>query len=316
MKRQAVHQQNPFDLTGLLPAKSWKVAVLHMLIMVAVVFFTEISSASADGLFDFQMKLAQKGNAEAQFKVGEMYETGFGVKQDREQARIWIDKAAAKGHVVAGYKLLYWDLEKQGIKDTNKAELENLKKMAAGSDGQAQYYVGKMYARGVGVKKNLTKGMELLNKAAFVGVLEAEREAISLREEVQRAQLAKRRAEQKRMAKLKAKQELNRQKKLQAQRKAAEAKKLAAEEKKLAADKETQQRREEADKKSAEQRAQEQEKRDQQRLVAERAALEKEREVRRQALLTQRKAREKNRKEQFESDPCSGKSARFLSTCR
>ncbi|MCK4833972.1 MAG: SEL1-like repeat protein, partial [Gammaproteobacteria bacterium] len=52
------------------------------------------SVAQADGLFDFQMKLAKKGNAEAQFKVGEMYETGFGVKEDKVEARNWTTKAA------------------------------------------------------------------------------------------------------------------------------------------------------------------------------------------------------------------------------
>ena len=121
--------------------------------MVMMVFFTEISSVKADVLFDFQMKLAIKDNAEAQFKIGEMYETGFGVARNRKKAKIWIDKAAAQGHLVAGYKLLYWDLEKQGIQKSNIAELEKLKKLAMSNDGQAQYYVGKMYAHGVGVKK-------------------------------------------------------------------------------------------------------------------------------------------------------------------
>ena len=33
-------------------------------------------AAQAGDLFDPQMKLAKQGNPEAQFKVGEMYETG------------------------------------------------------------------------------------------------------------------------------------------------------------------------------------------------------------------------------------------------
>ena len=57
--------------------------------LIALMLLTLILSVStiaqADGLFDFQMKLAQKGNAEAQFKVGEMYETGFGVKEDKTE---------------------------------------------------------------------------------------------------------------------------------------------------------------------------------------------------------------------------------------
>jgi len=106
-------------------------------------------------------------------------------------------------------------------------KIDELKKLAANENPQALYYVGKMYAHGVGVKKNIKKGLDLLNKAAFVGVLEAERESVVVREEIQRAQLAKRRAEQKRQAMLKKKQEEERLKKLESKRK-AEQKKLAA----------------------------------------------------------------------------------------
>ena len=311
MKAKVIYQHNPFCYGRLLPAKSRRAALWHMLLMVAVVFLTEIATARADGLFDFQMKLAEKGNAEAQFKIGEMYETGFGVKQDMEQARIWINKAAAKGHTVAGYKLLYWDLQKNGVTADNKGKLEELKKLAASEDPNALYYVGKMYAYGVGVKKNPDKGLELLNKATFLGVVEAERETAAVRDEIQRAQLAKRRAEQKRRALLKKKQEEERQKKLEAQRKAEEAKRLAAQ-------KEAERKRKEAERRAAELKKQATEKQrlEAERLRAEREALEREREARRQALLQQRKQREQQRKEQFESDPCSGKSARFLSTCR
>ncbi len=315
MKPKVTYQHHPLKYSELLPAKSRKCALWHMLLMLAVVFVTHISTANADGLFDFQMKLAKKGNAEAQFKIGEMYETGFGVKQDMEQARIWINKAASKGHVVAGYKLLYWDLKKNGVTADNKTKLEELKKLAASEDPQALYYVGKMNAYGVGLKKNPKKGLELLNKAAFLGVLEAEREAIAVRDEIQRQQLAKRRAEQKRQAMLKKKQEQERLKKLEAKRKAEEAKRLAAQ-------KEAERKRKEAERLAAERQSNEEKLRQERlereaaRLRAEREALEREREARRKALLTQRKQREQKRKEQFESDPCSGKSARFLSTCR
>ena len=89
--------------------------------------------------FDFQMKLAKGGNPEAQFKVGEMYETGFGVKQDQKEAMTWITKSAEQGHETAGFKLLYWDVEKNGLKGANKAKVNELKKKAKAGDPQAQY---------------------------------------------------------------------------------------------------------------------------------------------------------------------------------
>ena len=169
------------------------------------------SLSQADGLFDFQMTLAKKGNAEAEYKVGEMYETGFGVKKDMNEAKNWITKSASQGHETANFKLLYWDLEKNGLTQANKAEVEVLKAKAKEGNPQAQFYVGKMHAHGIGMKKNSNKAIDWLNKAALVGVLAAERELITVRESKQRQdrlrQNKKRRADEKKSAELKAKQQ-------------------------------------------------------------------------------------------------------------
>lgn len=286
-------------------------AVLTRLIMLTLltVFLLLPTITQADGLFDFQMKLAKKGNAEAQFKVGEMYETGFGVKKDMNEARNWINKSAAQGNENAGFKLLYWDVEKNGLKGENKAKVENLKAKAKEGNPQAQYYVGKMHANGVGLKKNSDEALKWLNKAAFVGILEAEREAVVVRENKQREELAaKKRAEEKRRADLKAKQQREKQAKLEQQRK-LEAKKQA--EQKALAEKQAQQ-----NKAAEQQRAQAKKAADEQaRLKAQQDAARK-REAEKQALLKKRAEEEKSRKAEFESDPCAGKSARFLSTCK
>jgi len=282
------------------------------LVLISLILLLPAMS-QADGLFDFQMKLAQKGNAEAQFKVGEMYETGFGVKQDMTEANNWITKAANQGHETAGFKLLYWDMKKNGVTDANKAEVETLKTKANEGNPQAQYYMGKMYAEGVGVKKNSDKAIGWLNKAALVGVLAAESEIVGVREDKQRQVLAKRRADEKRRAELKAKQErekqarIEKQKKLQAQ-KQAEAKARAEEAAKQ--NKAATEARIAADKAAADKAA------EKSRMLAQKEAEAQRREAQKQALLKQREADEKNRKAKFESDPCSGKSARFLSTCK
>ena len=272
-----------------------------------------VSTASqADALFDFQMKLAQKGNAEAQFKVGEMYESGTGVKQDMAEATNWITKAAGQNHETANFKLLYWDLEKNGVTDGNKAKVDELKAKAESGNGQAQYYVGKMYANGIGMKKNPDKAMSWLNKAALVGVLQAEPEIVKIREDKQRQALAKRRAEEKKRAQLKAKQEKEKQAKLEEQRKLQAKQQAEAKARVQRAEEQAKK-----DKAAAEARAKAQEaEAKKQRLMAQKQAEEKKREAQKQALIKQREAEEKERKAQFESDPCSGKSARFLSTCK
>jgi hypothetical protein len=273
-----------------------------LVLLITLCFLPKI--AEADGLFDFQMKLAQKGNAEAQFKVGEMYETGFGVKKDMAQARDWITKAANQGHETAGFKLLYWDLEKNGITADNKAKVDELQSKAESGNAQAQYYIGKMYARGVGKKQNYNTALDWLNKAALVGVLEAEREATHVREDQQRAALAKKRADEKRRAELKAKQEAERKARLEEQKRLQAQKEAQA---KARADAVAKQKQAEANK--ARQQA------EKQRLLAQQEAERKRKEAEKQALLKQREEQEQARKAQFESDPCSGKSARFLSTC-
>lgn len=276
------------------------------------------SVSMADGLFDFQMKMAQKGNVEAQFKVGEMYETGFGTKKDMAQARIWIEKANAKGHETAGFKLLYWDLEKNGITKDNKAAVASLKAKANEGNPQAQYYVGKMTAYGVGTKKNTKKGLDWLNKAALVGVLEAEREMVDVREMKQKQDVtAQRRAADKRRADQKAKQGRERKAREQAQRKQqADVKARQAKQQAAAKEKAKQNQAAAAAKQKANQQAADQARiKAQKDAAARQQADAKRREADKQALIKQREQEEKDRKAQFESDPCSGKSARFLSTC-
>ena len=47
--------------------------------------------------------LADGGNAEAQYKVGEMYEMGRGVDQDREKARDALDRVRGPGRAGFDY---------------------------------------------------------------------------------------------------------------------------------------------------------------------------------------------------------------------
>lgn len=301
------HQQHILDSSGLLPQKNWKMALLHFTLLAVVVFLTEISGAQADMVFDFQMKLAKKGNAEAQFKVGEMYESGRGVQKNMNEAMKWINKAAAQGNKAAGYNLLYKDLEKNGVTKENKPRLLDLQNAARGGDGYAQYYVGLMHSNGVGVRKNSNEALDWLGKASLVGITAAEAEIARVNGAAdQGAQL---RAQKEAAARQEAKRKEEERKKLEAQRQQQEAeaaaKKKAEQDKKLA-------RQREAERKAAAEAAAEEEAK-KQRMIAQKEA---EAEKKRQAVLAQRKQKEAEKKTQFESDPCAGKSARFLSTCK
>lgn len=58
--------------------------------------FTVFFMGAGEWPVRFSDDAGEKGNAEAEFKVGEMYETGFGVEKDMKAAREWINKAAAQ----------------------------------------------------------------------------------------------------------------------------------------------------------------------------------------------------------------------------
>lgn len=284
--------------------KIWVVGMLHMVLLLLVVFIAEVSTVQADGLFDFQMKLAEKGNAEAQLKVGGMYETGFGVEKNMKAARNWVNKAAAQGNETAGFKLLYWDMQKNGLKGDNKKKYAEMVGKAEAGDGFAMYYVALVYANGTGLKVNFDKSLEWLNKATLVGILEAEREVEVVREQQRVAKVKARKDQARRKAKAeadkKAKIEADKRKQAEAKRKQAEQMKQQAEQKKAAA----------AAASDAEKQAEDA------RILAERKAKAAQNERKRQALLKKKAEDRKNKKDEFESDPCAGKSARFLSTCR
>lgn len=143
-------------------------------------------AVQADDLFDTQMNQAKLGNPDAQFRIGEMYENGIGVPQNKREARYWFIRSANQGLENAGFKLLYWDLEIKGLTSNNKDQVEELNIKAKQGNAQAQYYLGKMYAHGIGINKNPDVATDWLNKAASAGVLEAELELASMREDKQR----------------------------------------------------------------------------------------------------------------------------------
>jgi flagellar biosynthesis GTPase FlhF len=305
-RERKVHQQRIFDSTGLLPNKNWKTALLHIVLLVIVVFVTEISGVRADMVFDFQMKLAKKGNAEAQFKVGEMYEAGRGVKKNMQEAMKWINKAAAQGNNAASYKLLYHDLEKNGINTDNKTQLVALKSAAHAGDGYAQYYVGLMHSRGVGLEKNNDQALDWLGKASLVGVTAAEAEIVRVNEsraQWRASQEAERKAREQEQTRLKEEE----RKKLEAQREKEKRKQQETANRKKTKQEEILADQREAERIAAEKEAQ------RKRLIAQKEA---EAEKQREAVMQKRKQKEQEKKVKFESDPCAGKSARFLSTCR
>ena len=82
--------------------------------------------------------LADRGIAAAQFRLGVMYDNGWGVPQDRVEAVDWYRKAAEQGNAVA------------------------------------QHYLGVMYDNGEGVPQDHVQAVDWYRKAADQGYADAQ----------------------------------------------------------------------------------------------------------------------------------------------
>ena len=94
------------------------------------------------------MPLAERGDADAQYNVAQMYSKGDGVIQDDRQAVKWWLKAAKQNHTSAQYNIGVMYAEGRGIIQDYKEALKMFSKAAEKGDANAQSYLGVMYVKG------------------------------------------------------------------------------------------------------------------------------------------------------------------------
>ncbi|QUS38173.1 sel1 repeat family protein [Tardiphaga alba] len=107
------------------------------------------ANASDRDTFDAMAVMAGKGDAEAQYHIGMMYNNGIGTAQDRKQALDWFEKSAAANHPLGAYKLgCYYDGQGEGI-ITSDADQALKYKLVAAEAGYAlaQQDVANLYDR-------------------------------------------------------------------------------------------------------------------------------------------------------------------------
>lgn len=117
-------------------------------------------------VYRFQKKMAKRGNADSQFKLGLMFETGSGVEQGLVNAILWYKKAADQNFKPAINRLTYLDIKKSGFTRSHTRWIKQLKKDAQFNEGEAIFLLGQMYSEGTGIKKDLKQALTLLRKAA------------------------------------------------------------------------------------------------------------------------------------------------------
>jgi len=127
----------------------------------------------ADAIKEYR-PLAERGNAEAQYRIGRMYEFGKGYPQDKAQGIAWIRKAAAQNHADAQQELGFIYATGDGVKQDDVQAVEWFRKAATQGDATAQYNLGLLYAKGQGVAKDYAQAVAWWRKSATQGNADAQ----------------------------------------------------------------------------------------------------------------------------------------------
>ncbi|MEE9492857.1 MAG: tetratricopeptide repeat protein [Gammaproteobacteria bacterium] len=135
--------------------------------------------------FSRLVKKAEQGNANAQYDVGMMLDTGRGTNIDHQVAFNWLSMAAEQGHKKSLTQMGIRLYKGEGVSRDAQRAVEQFSKVAD-SEVIAQYYLGEAYAEGMGVKKDLEESLTWYNRAAVGGFGRAVGKAINIEEQIKR----------------------------------------------------------------------------------------------------------------------------------
>lgn len=131
-------------------------------------FDAYVSGDYATALSKWQ-PLAAAGDAEAQFGLGLMYQSGRGVDLDFEMAVQWFRKAADQGSERAQTQLGGMYARGDGVEQDWSQAIEWWREAASHGSPRAQYKLGGVFERGDGVARDLDKAAEWYAMAAAQG---------------------------------------------------------------------------------------------------------------------------------------------------
>ena len=132
-----------------------------------------VEGATAYGRGDYATALrefrsaAERGDADAQFYLGGMYDDGKGVERDDRQAVYWYRNAAQQGDADAQFYLGTMYSDGRGVQKDDEQALFWYRKAAEQGEVNAQAKLGGMYNAGVGVSTDLQQALYWAEKAAL-----------------------------------------------------------------------------------------------------------------------------------------------------
>lgn len=113
--------------------------------------------------------LAEAGDPDAQFNMGQAYKLGRGVPADIDQALEWFRKSSAQGHIRAedNYGLLLFQQNRR------EQAMPFLQKSAGRGEARAQYLYGTALFNGEFVPKDWVRAYAMMNRASAAGLPQA-----------------------------------------------------------------------------------------------------------------------------------------------
>ena len=120
------------------------------------------------GWFESQ---AEAGDAEAQYRLGEIYEAGLGdVTPDLDEAIAWYGRAAEQGHARAAFRLGRL-LERQSGQE--ESAVAAYRQASLAGLPEATYNLARLYRDGAGVRQDLRWAARLYRQAYGAGLTRA-----------------------------------------------------------------------------------------------------------------------------------------------
>ena len=125
-----------------------------MVICCAVILGLCIQASAKEPGFEQTKKLAETGDANAQFRVGLMYAEGAGVPLDEVEAVKWLRMAAHQHHSLGQNGLGVMYSNGHGVKQDHAEAAKWFSKAAEQGHAFAQFNLGLIFEKGLGLKKD------------------------------------------------------------------------------------------------------------------------------------------------------------------
>ena len=132
--------------------------------------------------FQDLMPFAVRGDAQAQFAVGEMLRSGNETRRDREEAIVWTRRAAEQDHSAAQCNLGIALFRGWGTPADPQAAIDWWLRAAVNKNAHAMFNLGTVLARGRYVKRDLVRAFWWMTAASAHGYVGAEDVLTTLRE--------------------------------------------------------------------------------------------------------------------------------------